>query len=226
VVQSYPHDPQAFTQGLVYAEGRLFESTGQVGHSSVREVELATGAVLRRHDVPPPHFAEGLALHEGRLYQLTWQSQRGFLYDAASLQPMGEFSYAGEGWGLTVTPDGRSLVMSDGTATLRFLDPNTFAVQRTLTVTDAGRTVPDLNELELVKGELWANVWLTRRLVRIDLVSGRVTGWVDLTGLPLPEHLTGDEDVTNGIAYDAGGDRLFVTGKYWSRLYEIRVVAR
>lgn len=226
VVQSYPHDPQAFTQGLVYAQGRLFESTGQVGQSSVREVELGTGAVLRRREVPPPHFAEGLALRAGRLYQLTWKSQRGFVYDAATLQPAGEFTYAGEGWGLTVTEDGRSLVMSDGTATLRFLDPHGFAVQRTLTVTDAGRPVADLNELEWVKGELWANVWLTKRIVRIDPGSGHVKGWVDLTGLPLPEHHTGDEDVLNGIAYDAAAERLFVTGKYWSRLYEIRVVAR
>ena len=226
VVQSFPHDPQAFTQGLVYAGGRLFESTGQVGHSSVREVELATGAVLRRRDVPPPHFAEGLALRDGRLYQLTWQSQRGFVYDAQSLAPAGEFSYAGEGWGLTVTPDGRALVMSDGTATLRFLDPDTFAVQRTLTVTDAGRSVADLNELEWVKGELWANVWLTRRIVRIDPESGQVRGWVDLGSLPLPEHVTGEEDVLNGIAYDAAADRLFVTGKLWSRLYEIRLTPR
>jgi glutaminyl-peptide cyclotransferase len=226
VVRSFPHDPQAFTQGLVFQGGRLFESTGLQGRSSVREVALETGAVVRRHELAPEYFAEGLALLSGRLFQLTWKHERGFLYDAATLKPAGEFRYAGEGWGLTVSSDGRSLIQSNGTATLRFLDPVTFAVQRTLAVQDAGRPASDLNELEQVKGEVWANVWLTDRIVRIDPASGRVTGWVDLTGLPLPEHRTGDEDVLNGIAYDAAGDRLFVTGKLWSRIYEIQLVPR
>jgi glutaminyl-peptide cyclotransferase len=226
VVASFPHDPQAFTQGLLFRNGHLYESTGLQGRSSVREVALETGAVVRRHDLAPEHFAEGLALLSGRLFQLTWKSERGFLYEADTLRPVGEFRYTGEGWGLTASGDGRSLVLSNGTATLRFLDPVTFAVQRTLAVQDAGRSVPDLNELEWVKGEVWANVWLTERLVRIDPASGRVTGWVDLAGLPLPEHRTGNEDVLNGIAYDAAGDRLFVTGKLWSRVYELQLVSR
>ena len=224
VVASHPHDPRAFTQGLLFHQGRLFESTGLQGRSSVREVMLETGVVLRRRDVSPELFAEGLALLSGRLYQLTWKSQRGLLYDAATLAPAGEFHYAGEGWGLT--HDGRSLIQSNGSSTLRFLDPLTFAVQRTVTVRDAGREVADLNELEYVRGEVWANVWLTDRIVRIDPASGRVTGWVDLTGLPLPEHRTGEEDVLNGIAYDPGSDRLFVTGKLFSRVYEIHVTPR
>ena len=223
VVASFPHDPLAFTQGLLFREGRLYESTGLEGRSTLREVALQTGEVLRQHALAPQDFAEGLAHLEGRLYQLTWKSGRAFVYDAATLQPAGELSYEGEGWGLT--DDGRSLIQSDGSATLRFRDPHTFAVQRTVTVTDEGRAVPYLNELEYVKGEVWANVWLSDRIARIDPASGRVTGWVDLAGLPLPEHRHGEEDVLNGIAYDAAEDRLFVTGKLWSRLYEIRIVA-
>ncbi len=222
VVASWPHDPDAFTQGLLYRDGALYESTGLVGRSSVRVVELETGRVVRQHDVPAPLFAEGLALVEGRLHQLTWQSERGFVYDAATLQPAGEFAYTGEGWGLT--DDGTSLIMSDGSAMLRFLDPATHATQRTVTVTDAGRPVERLNELEYVRGEVWANVWLTDRIARIDPATGRVTGWVDLAGLLAPGERTGEEDVLNGIAYDAAGDRLLVTGKLWPRLFHIRVL--
>ena len=224
VVNSFPHDPQAFTEGLVYRNGHLYESTGLEGRSSVREVTLETGVVVRRQNLDPKYFGEGLALMSGRLFQLTWKTQQGFLYDAASLQPAGGFTYAGEGWGLT--DDGTSLIQSNGTATLRFLDPVSFAVQRELVVKDAGRAVDDLNELEYIKGELWANVWLTERIARIDPASGQVKGWVDLKGLPLPEHRTGNEDVHNGIAYDAATDRILVTGKYWSRIYEIQPVPR
>jgi glutamine cyclotransferase len=165
-----------------------------------------------------------LALFGGKLYQLTWRSQVGFIYDAATFQPTGQFRYTGEGWGLT--DDGTSLVMSDGTSTLRFLDPATLAVQRTVTVTDEGREVTQLNELEYVKGEIYANVWRTNLIARIDPATGHVTGWIDLTGLLASSERTGNEDVLNGIAYDEATDRLWVTGKLWPRLFEIRVVPR
>ena len=224
VVQSWPHDPGAFTQGLVYRDGRLYEGTGMNGASSLREVELATGAVRRRYPLARQYFGEGITLLGGRLYQLTWRSQLGFIYDAETFQLVGQFSYTGEGWGLT--DDGTSLILSDGTSTLRFLDPTTFAVRRTVKVTDNGREVPELNELEYVKGELYANVWRQDRIARIDPATGRVTGWIDLTGLLRPEEQTGSEDVLNGIAYDAAGDRLLVTGKRWPKLFHIRLVPR
>ncbi len=224
VVQSWPHDPEAFTQGLVYSGGTLYESTGIQGESSLRKVALETGEVLRRHDLADRYFAEGLALSGGRLYQLTWRSQVGFIYDAATLLPQGEFHYSGEGWGLT--SDGTSLILSDGTSTLRFLDPVTFEVRQTVKVMDAGKEIWRLNELEYVNGEVFANVWMQDFIARIDPATGRVTGWIDLTGLLPPEAQTGREDVLNGIAYDAANDRLFVTGKRWPRLFQIRLVAR
>jgi glutamine cyclotransferase len=224
VVQSWRHDPQAFTQGLVFRNGRLYEGTGGNGESSLREVELATGAVLRRHDLAEQYFGEGITFLGGRLFQLTWRSHVGFIYDAATFQPVGQFSYTGEGWGLT--DDGTSLILSDGTSTLRFLDPTTFTVQRTVKVTDNGREVSSLNELEYVNGEVYANVWMKDLIARIDPATGNVKGWIDLTGLLAPEDRTGREDVLNGIAYDAANDRLFVTGKRWPRLFQIRVVPR
>ncbi len=224
ILQRWPHDPQAFTEGLVFRDGRLYESTGLNGHSDFREVELETGQVLRSRALDQQYFGEGLALFGGRLYQLTWRSQAGFIYDAATFQPAGQFSYTGEGWGLT--DDGTSLIMSDGTGTLRFLDPATLAVQRTVTVTDDGREVTQLNELEYVKGEIYANVWRTNLIARIDPATGHVTGWIDLTGLLAPSERSGNEDVLNGIAYDAATDRLWVTGKLWPRLFQIRVVPR
>jgi glutamine cyclotransferase len=222
VVQSWPHDAQAFTQGLVYRGGTLYESTGLNGQSSLREVELETGRVLRRRDLAQQYFGEGLALFGGRLYQLTWRSQVGFLYDAATLQRVGEFHYTGEGWGLT--EDGTSLILSDGTSTLRFLDPDTFEVRRTVRVTDGGRDVSWINELEYVNGEIYANVWTSDFIARIDPATGEVKGWIDLTGLLREEERVGNEDVLNGIAYDAANGRLLVTGKRWPRLYHIRVV--
>lgn len=225
VVQSWPHDPNAYTQGLVYRDGKLYEGTGLNGQSSLREVELETGAVLRRHELERQHFGEGIALFKGRLYQLTWRSQVGFIYDAATFQQVGRFNYATEGWGLT--DDGTSLIMSDGSSTLRFLDPATLAVQRTLRVTDAaGREIPMLNELEYVKGEIYANVYMQDDIARIDPATGRVTGWIDLSGLLPPGDRTGTENVLNGIAYDAARDRLLVTGKLWPRLFHIRLVPR
>jgi glutamine cyclotransferase len=222
VVARHPHDRDAFTQGLVYRNGKLFESTGLRGRSSLREVDLETGAVLRRVDVEPPHFAEGLAELGGRLYQLTWQSRLGFVYDATSFAPTGEFPYEGEGWGLT--DDGRSLVMSDGTSVIRFLDPATFAVRRTITVTDEGVPVTNLNELEYIRGEIYANVWHTDTILRIHPRTGQVTGVIDMAGLLPPDGTP--VDVLNGIAYDADGGRIFVTGKLWPALFEVRFVRK
>lgn len=224
IVQSWPHDPSAYTQGLVYSNGRLYEGTGLNGRSSLRQVELETGAVLRRHALERQYFGEGITLFKGRLYQLTWRSRVGFIYDAETFQQVGRFDYPTEGWGLT--DDGTSLIMSDGTSTLRFLDPATLAVRRTVRVTDAGREISMLNELEFVKGEVYANVFMTNRIARIDPSTGRVTGWIDLSGLLAPRDRTGGEDVLNGIAYDAARDRLFVTGKRWPRLFHIRLVSR
>jgi glutaminyl-peptide cyclotransferase len=224
VVQSWPHDPRAFTQGLVFRDGRLYEGTGLNAQSSLREVELETGAVLRRRDLAQEYFGEGIAHLKGRLYQLTWRSHVGFIYDAATFQQVGQFDYPTEGWGLT--DDGSSLILSDGTSTLRFLDPQTHTVQRTIKVTDGGREVSHLNELEYIKGEVYANVWGTHQLVRIDPATGRVNGWINLKGLLPAQDRTGDEDVLNGIAYDSARDRLIVTGKRWPKLFQIRVVPR
>jgi len=220
IVKSRPHDHDAFTQGLVFHEGHLYESTGLQGRSSVRKVDLESGKVLTRRAVARQYFAEGLTIFQGRVIQLTWQSQTGFVYDM-NFRPLSRFVYRGEGWGLT--HDGSVLIMSDGTPRLRFLDPTTFAVKRTVDVTEAGRPIEGLNELEYVRGEIYANVWPTDWLVRIDPASGRVVGRVDLTGLLAPHERKGNEDVANGIAYDAAGDRLFLTGKLWSRLFEVRL---
>lgn len=225
VVRSYPHDPDAFTEGLFIQDGRLFESTGLEGKSDVREVDLTTGAVKRRRALDSAYFGEGIALVGGTLYQLTWKSGKAFTYDPATLAPRPKtFTYTGEGWGMTT--DGTALVMSDGTARLRFLDPRTFAVTRTVDVHDGPSPVSQLNELEWVKGELYANVWQSKQLVRIDPATGAVTGWVDLSNLPEPADRTGKEDVLNGIAYDARADKLYVTGKYYTRLYEVRLERR
>jgi len=223
VINTYPHDPGAFTQGLVFHQGALYESTGLNGSSSLRRVELETGKVLKKIDVPAVFFAEGLALFNGRLYQLTWQSQRGFVYDLDSFNMLRDFSYTGEGWGLT--HDTRSLIMSDGTNRIRFLNPDTFEVQRVITVHDNGRDITQLNELEYIKGEIYANIWLTDRVARIDPQSGRVTAWVNLSGLLSSESL-GPGAVLNGIAYDETSDRLFVTGKLWPKLFEVRLKTR
>lgn len=219
VIRSFAHDTSAYTQGLVWHDGFLYESTGRTGHSSLRKVELETGRVLQRVPVAEPHFAEGLALFGSQLLQLTWQDQTGFVYDLASLRQVGTFAYEGEGWGLAT--DGHSLILSDGSSQLRFLDPGTYAQQRAVDVKDGEQFVNDLNELEWVKGEIWANVWHTNRIARIDPATGRVKAWVDLTGMM--EAQPDPEAVANGIAYDAAHDRLFVTGKLWPKLFEISV---
>lgn len=231
VINTYPHDPAAFTQGLVYHQGLLYESTGLNGQSSLRRVELQTGQILRKVDVPQQFFAEGLALFNNRLYQLTWITPITFVYDLDSFSLLRTFGYTGAGWGATqegwgLTHNGHSLIMSDGTSQIRFLDPETFQVQRTINVLDEGRSVRQLNELEYIKGELFANIWQTDRIARIDLQTGRVTGWVNLAGLLKAEDRTRPVDVLNGIAYDDAGDRLFVTGKLWPKLFEIKLVSR
>jgi glutaminyl-peptide cyclotransferase len=221
VVHEYPHDPQAFTQGLIFRDGYLYESTGQLGHSTLRKVELETGKVIERRRVDDKYFAEGLTDWGSRLVQLTWQSNIGFVYDLATFKPLSTFSYRGEGWGLT--HDDRRLIMSDGTSNLRFLDPDSLQEQSRVGVKDGAVAIQALNELEFVKGLVYANVWLTDQIAIIRPESGEVTGWVNLAGLLRPSSRTGGEDVLNGIAYDAAADRLFVTGKYWPKLFEIRV---
>lgn len=223
VVASYPHDREAYTQGLAFDDGRLFEGTGLRGRSSVREVDLDSGQVVRQLEIDDEHFGEGIAIVEERLFQLTWRSHKGFIYDLRTFAQVGEFAYEGEGWGLT--HDGSHLVMSDGTARLRFLDPDTFVVLRTLKVHAGGRPVDRLNDLQYVDGEILANVWQTNRIARIDPETGELIAWIDLRGLLAPEDRTPSAEVLNGIAYDAETGRLVVTGKFWPRLYEIRLVS-
>lgn len=221
VVDVRPHDPEAFTQGLFFLKGVLFESTGLNGHSSLRRVDLQTGRVLQKLDVSAQYFAEGMTILDGKIYQLTWQNQKGFVYDLESFALKREFTYTGEGWGLTT--DGHSLIMSDGTNQIRFLDPATFQVTRTIQVLDHGAPLPRLNELEYVKGEIFANIWQTQSVVRINPADGTVTGMIDFSGLLAPSDYRGNTDVLNGIAYDPAGDRLFVTGKNWPKLFEVRL---
>lgn len=206
----------------MYENGTLYEGTGLLGRSTLRRVDLATGRVLQVRTLPDSYFGEGIAVVGDRIVQLTWKSNLGLVYDKASFKLLATFQYPGEGWGLTC--DGQRLIVSDGTATLRFLDPETLQETGRVGVLDAGSPVTQLNELEFIKGEVWANVWRTNRIARIDPATGRVTGWVDLTGLLRPEDASQPVDVLNGIAYDAQSDRLFVTGKLWPALFEIRLV--
>jgi glutamine cyclotransferase len=222
VIHAYPHDPQAFTQGLIYLDGHLFESTGLEGQSSLRQVDLESGRVLEQRDVPKQYFAEGLTDWGSTLVQLTWQSHIGFVYDRATFHLLRSFQYSGEGWGLT--QDGKRLILSDGSATLRFLDPNTFKEVRRITVTDHGKPVTKLNELEYIHGEIYSNIWYSNKIARISPQTGRVLGWIDLTGIIPSVELQSTDAVLNGIAYDAQHDRLFVTGKLWPRLFEIKVI--
>jgi glutamine cyclotransferase len=221
VVNAWPHDRGAFTEGLVYLKGILIESTGLNGASSLRKVDLRTGRVLQEISVPAEYFGEGAAVLDGKIFQLTWRNQKGFIYDLDSLTRIGEFSYSGEGWGLTT--DGQSLIMSDGTNQIRFLDPVTFQVIRTIGVFSQGQPLKMLNELEYIKGEIFANVWQTQLIVRIDPATGRLLGVIDFSGLLRPEDRDEKTDVLNGIAYDAADDRIFVTGKNWPKLFEVRL---
>jgi glutamine cyclotransferase len=223
-VRTYPHDSEAFTQGLLYLNGFLYEGTGLPGKSSIRKVRLETGEVVQKRDLPDPYFGEGIAVWQDRLFQLTWQAEKGFIYDLATFEPKGEFLYPGEGWGLT--SDEHRLIMSDGTTRIRFINPaSTQEAGRIVIMGDSG-PVSQLNELEWIKGEIWANIWKDDRIARINPTTGRVTGWIDMRGLlPFSERPDPD-DVLNGIAYDAKDERIFVTGKRWPKLFEIRVVRK
>ena len=222
VLSEFPHDPQAFTQGLVYHEGFLYESTGLYGESSLRKVDLETGKVLEQLDLADEFFAEGLAIYENKLYQLTWREGTGFIYSLEDFALFDQFTYQTEGWGLA--HDGQHLIMSDGTNKLYFLDPGSMQIMETIEVTFMGEAITRLNELEYIRGELFANIWQKDYIVRIDPETGDVLGILDLTGI-LPEELqTPETDVLNGIAYDPAADRLFITGKRWQRLYEIRLL--
>lgn len=221
VVRRWPHDPGAFTQGLEIAGDTVFESTGEYGRSSIRIVDLATGTVRRQVDLPKELFGEGVTRLGGRLYQLEWKGQRGFIYDPATLRQTGTFPYTGEGWGLT--NNGAALLMSDGSSRIRWLDPRTFQVIRTLEVTDQGLPVSQLNELELVDGVLYANVWQTTTIARIDTTTGRVRSWLGVGDLLTSADRSDPVDVLNGIAYDRTSRRLLLTGKLWPAMFEVRV---
>jgi glutaminyl-peptide cyclotransferase len=225
VVRSYPHDAQAFTEGLLYRDGFLYESTGLNGKSSIRKVNLETGKVLQSKDIPPQYFGEGLTVWDDTLVGLTWQTQTGFVFDLKTFELRNQFAYPGEGWGLT--QNGKELIMSDGTPTLRFLDPKTFLEVRRVKVTADGIAVAQINELEVVDGEVYANLWHTNTIARIDPANGKIVGWIDL-GKLYPDAGKGrnGENVLNGIAYDADKKRLFVTGKLWPKIYEIKLVPR
>jgi glutaminyl-peptide cyclotransferase len=222
VVHTYPHDPEAYTEGLFYLDGYLYESTGLEQHSSIRKVRLETGEVLQKIEIPPQYFGEGIVNWHGRLISLTWKSQVGFIFDLATFKQQRQFRYDGEGWALT--QDGRQILMSDGTPQIRFINPATLKETNRITVTLDGKPVRNVNELEWVKGEIYANVWQTDWILRIDPHDGRVVGLINLAGLLSPsDRVAGHTDVLNGIAYDAKGDRLFVTGKNWPKLFEIRL---
>lgn len=221
VVRTYPHDPGAFTQGLFFHRGFFFESTGLAGRSSLTRRDVATGKILDSVSLAGEYFGEGLVLFQDRIYQLTWQNETVFIYDARTFCLLRKLRYSGEGWGLTT--DGRRLLMSNGTSTLTFRDPGSFKILRKIHAQDGETPVDRLNELEFVRGEIWANVFTTDLIVRISPKDGRVKGWIDLSVLRsyLPAHAS--VDVLNGIAWDAGSGRLFVTGKYWPYVFEIRL---
>jgi glutamine cyclotransferase len=222
IVATFPHDPASFTQGLVFADGHLYESTGLNGESTLRRVDITTGKTLQRIDVSSEYFAEGLALVGDELLQLTWQTRIGFVYDRATFKQKRTFTYKTEGWGIAYDGSSR-LVMSDGSDTLTFLHPKTLAAGATLRVREAGRPVPNLNELEWIEGEIWANVWRTDRIARISPNTGEVNAWIDLAALYPRAERRPPADELNGIAYDRAARRIFVTGKKWPRLYQITV---
>jgi glutamine cyclotransferase len=222
VVHTYPHDVSAYTEGLFYLNGFLYESTGMEQHSTIRKVRIDTGVVVQKIDIPAQYFGEGIVNWGANLYEWTWQSHICFVYDRFSLRPVKQFTYTGEGWGMT--RDAKEIITSDGTATLRFRDPDTFKETRHIVVKDGSTTVDRLNELEYVKGEIFANVWHSDRIARISPQNGHVIGWIDLSGLLPDSKKINDEAVLNGIAYDAQHDRLFVTGKQWPTIFEIKII--
>ena len=221
IVNTYPHDPRAFTQGLVFADDLLYEGTGLRGQSSLRKVDLETGNILLIRQLPARFFGEGITIYGNKIIQLTWRARVGFVYDRQTFQLLDRFNYSTEGWG--ITHDGNSLIMSDGTPTLYLLDPQTCKEVGRIEVHDLDGPVSRLNELEYVRGEIYANVWKTDRIARISPQTGAVVGWIELEGLLSPEERNRQIDVLNGIAYDAKNDRLFVTGKLWPKLYEIEL---
>ena len=222
IVHTYDHDPEAFTQGLFYADGFLYESTGLYGHSSLRKVALESGAVLSSHLLADHYFAEGITLWDDQIIQLTWRAQVAFVYAKETFKQLRRFSYPTEGWG--ITHDGSRLIMSDGSAILRFLDPDTFEQVESIEVHEEAKSISLLNELEYINGEIFANIWQSDRIVRINPDTGAVTGWIDLEGLLKSVGGSESADVLNGIAYDAARDRLFVTGKLWPKLFEIELI--
>ena len=225
VIRVYPHDRTAFTEGLFYLDGFLYESTGLERESSIRKVRLESGEVVQKYEIPDEYFGEGIINWKDRLIELTYRTQVGFVYSLAGFGLQRQFAYTGEGWALT--QDGKRIIMSDGTPEIRFWDPETLQEIGRITVTDQGRPVKNVNELEWIKGEIYANIWTEDRIARIDPAKGKVLGWIDLAGLLNPaDRIEGYTDVLNGIAYDAQGDRIFVTGKRWPKLFEIRVVKK
>jgi len=221
IVHVYPHDPNAFTQGLEFRGGYLYEGTGLKGRSTVRREALDTGKVLQQIDVPSDYFGEGITVINQHVLELTWQAQVGFIYDQPTFRSLRTFSYQGEGWGLA--NDGQNVYMSDGSAYIRVLDPNSLTEKRRIFVHDGTSAITELNELECVRGEIYANVWHSWKIARISSATGSVLGWIDCTGIIAPDELHSSEAVLNGIAYDSMGDRLFVTGKLWPKIFEIRV---
>jgi len=225
VIHTYPHDPDAFTQGLVYVDGHLYESTGRNGKSSIRLLDLSTGKVLQHYDLATKYFGEGLTDWNSELVQITWETEIGFVYDRFSFSLKRTFHYRGEGWGLT--HDDKQLILSDGTPVIRFLDPQSFAETQRVSVTDENdRPVSNINELEYIHGEIYANIWTTDQIIRISPRTGKILGRIDLSGLIDKSQLSDSNAVLNGIAYDAKGDRLFVTGKLWPKLFEIKVLRK
>lgn len=224
VIHTYPHDPQAYTQGLVYHDGFLYEGTGLYGRSSLRKVKLETGTVLQRIELDPKYFGEGIALYKNEIVQLTWKSQIGFVYNLDDFHLVRQFSYTGEGWGLTT--HGNELYMSDGSDEIRVWDANTLKEKRRIKVRDGNTPITELNELEFVDGEIFANVWQTDKIARISPRTGKVTGWIELNGILSPIFRREPDSVLNGIAYDAAGKRLFVTGKLWPSVFEIQIVRK
>jgi len=222
IINSYPHDNEAFTQGLVYEDGFLYEGTGLREHSTLRKVELESGNVVKIYDLPEEYFGEGITIYDNKIIQLTWKSKEGFVYDKDSFKLINRFTYPTEGWGLT--HNGHQLIMSDGTSNLYFLDPETFTETNRIQVTDGNRQIEMLNELEYINGEIFANIWRTDSIARISPESGDVTGWIDLKGLLKAEDRAQKVDVLNGITYDSINDRLFVTGKLWPKLFEISII--
>ena len=223
IVNTYPHDRKAFTQGLVFSDGALYEGTGLYGASTLRKVDLETGEVLQIRRLPEQLFGEGITIWRDRIVQLTWREKNGLVYDKNSFELLEQFPYSTEGWG--ITHDGNYLVMSDGSSRLYFLHPDNFQEIGRIEVHDNARPVTRLNELEYIRGEIYANVWQTNRIVRISPKTGKVIGWIEMDGLLTQEELREPVDVLNGIAYDAENDRLFVTGKLWPKVFEIKLVA-